>query len=417
MAPFLSMPFFLSLILFMLLATTSRAEFIIHSWEDRFPQSAFVLGLNSDYFVTVSNFSNNGSWVTPIGLTSYAKLQSDLNFGIKLTNRIGLYGRGSWSYINLISNSKGGTGFGLGDQTAGVTFRITGRSPDDPLSLDLQAQADVPMYSNSASSISLTPLLGDGSIDITGGIFATLSIIERKQYKFLTVAGAGFTYRTDGFSAAVPWSVFFKLIPQLDGLAADLGFAGMLSMKTDTSFSRSNLVSGGSFITGAIDPSVLQLIVKPSFKFNPEMKLNLNGKVTLWGQNVPTGYSLALGLEVLLGTVPEGHIEKKLRANKPLETDPTGNDHPTFTTYSMDANIVKANNRLNLVKINKGSQDGIETGQVFDIFNIKVSNQGGEAIARARVNGVKLEEAALEITEFYKEVPIEEGYVAKRLIQ
>jgi hypothetical protein len=405
----------------LLVATNSRADFIIHSWENRFPKSSFGMNINSDYFYTSTNFNNNGTVNTPSGLTSYARLQTDLNVDFKITEQLGIFGRASWQYINLISDAKGGTGFGFGDQTAGITFRILGADPDAPLTIDLQGQADIPGYNNSTSFANLTPYLGDGSLDLTGGIFGGATLLEGKRYKMQALMGAGYTYRSDGFSAAIPWSAFLKFVPQLYGFTADVGATGILSLQTDYSLSysspHSNLVSGGSYITGAVDPSLIQLSVKPGYKFSSDTQLDLIGRLNLWGQNTPAGYSLAFKFQFLFGRIQESHFEKHLRILTPLETDSTGNDHPSFTTYSMDANIVKTNGRLNLVKINKGSQDGIDKGQIFDIFNTKVSTPAGEAIARAQVTSVKSEEAALEILEFYKEVPIEEGFIAKRLIQ
>ncbi|MEO5968445.1 MAG: hypothetical protein ABIQ95_00840 [Bdellovibrionia bacterium] len=399
----------------------SRAEFIVHSWEDRFPQSSFGMNLNSNYLFTSSNFDSGGNIIFPSGLSSYAKLQTDLNLDFRVNDRLGVFGRSSWQYVNLISDSKGGTGFGFGDQTAGLVFRILGIGPDASLSIDLQGQVDIPGYSNLTSFANATPYMGDGSIDFAGGIFMGVPLFENRKYKLQTVFGAGYIHRTEGFSAALPWSAFLKLVPQLSGFTAEAGANGILSLQTDYSLSystpHSNLVSGGSYITGAVAPSLIQASIKSGYRFTEESQVDLIGKLNIWGQNVPTGYSVSLRLQYLFGKLKEGHIEKQLRSQAPTEQDPTGNDHPTFTTYSMDANIVKTNDRLNLVKINKGSQDGIDKGQIFDIFNIKVSSQVGEAIARAQVTSVKVEEAALEIIEFYKEVSIEEGFIAKRLIQ
>ena len=379
------------------------------------------MNLKTHYFVTSSNFDHTGSTVAPVELTSYAKLQTDLNFDFTIIDRLGFFGRGTWQYINLKSTINAGTAFGFGDQTAGLVLRIIGISPDAPFTLDLQGQVDVPGYSNSTSLANSTPYMGDGSIDLTSGIFTQVTLKEGRSYKFQTLLGAGYTYRSDGYSAALPWSVFLKLIPQLNGLTLDAGVTGTLSMRTDMSPSystpHSNLISGGSFITGAVDPSILQFSIQPGYRFAPELELDAFGTLSLWGQNVPASFSLACRLQILFGKVKEGRIEKHLRAVPPSEPDPTGDEHPQFTTYSLDASIVNKNDRMNLVKINKGSQDGIVPGQIFDIFNVKVSSENGEAIARGEVISVKAEEAALEVTEFYKEAPIEEGFIAKRLIQ
>ena len=408
------------LVQFFLLTTNAHAEFFVHSWEDRFPKSSITAGLDSSYFYTNSNFSNTGSVISPPGLTSYAKLEMDLNVNVKVTDSLSTFGRLSWSYINTQSSSNGGTGFGLGDQTLGLVFRILGTNPDDSFVIDLQAQVDLPAYSNATSLTNGTPYLGDGSMDATGGIFSTLIIKEGKKFRLEALLGAGYTYRSDGFSSAIPWSGHLRLSPQREGLGVDLLLDGFLSMQNDTSFNygtaHANLVSGGGYITGAIDPTLIQVGVKSSYGFPSGTQLSVAGKFNLTGQNVPAGYLLAGGVEIPFGKTKRSHIEKQIRSLTPVEPDPATNSQPTFNTYSMTGKIVKTNNRLNLVKINKGSQDGIEAGQIFDIFNIKLTTQDGEVIARAQVTQMKVDEAVLEVTEFYKEMPIEEGFIVKRLI-
>ena len=83
--------------------------------------------------------------------------------------------------------------------------------------------------------------------------------------------------------------------------------------------------------------------------------------------------------------------------------------------YSLEATVTKANDRLNLVKIDKGSIDGVEKGQVFDIFSVRSDGRAAEAVARAQVTSVKSDEAALTIIEYFKEKNINEGFIAKRL--
>ena len=59
----------------------------------------------------------------------------------------------------------------------------------------------------------------------------------------------------------------------------------------------------------------------------------------------------------------------------------------------------------------------MNVGQLFDIFSVKPNGQIGDAVARAKVTSVKNDEAALTITEYFKEVLINEGFIAKRLVQ
>ena len=59
----------------------------------------------------------------------------------------------------------------------------------------------------------------------------------------------------------------------------------------------------------------------------------------------------------------------------------------------------------------------MEKGQVFDIFHGPPDGRAVEAVARAQVTSVKSDEAALTIIEYFKEQNINEGFIAKRLLQ
>ncbi len=84
--------------------------------------------------------------------------------------------------------------------------------------------------------------------------------------------------------------------------------------------------------------------------------------------------------------------------------------------FLLESRVLAANDRLNLVKIDKGSQDGIEMGQIFDIFSLPArdENPGSDPIARGEVLSVKNDRAVLEIKEYYDNLWIDEGFIAKR---
>jgi hypothetical protein len=88
-----------------------------------------------------------------------------------------------------------------------------------------------------------------------------------------------------------------------------------------------------------------------------------------------------------------------------------------FQNYSLDAKVLRSNDRLNLVKIDKGTNEGVDVGQIFDVFSVQADGTVGDAVARCEVANVKADQAALSVTEYYKEIWIDEGFVAKRLIQ
>ncbi|HUP55858.1 MAG TPA: hypothetical protein VM598_00285, partial [Bdellovibrionota bacterium] len=88
-----------------------------------------------------------------------------------------------------------------------------------------------------------------------------------------------------------------------------------------------------------------------------------------------------------------------------------------FVNYSIEGRVMRVSDRRGQIRIDRGSQDGVEVGQVFDIFVTKPDGTTGEGVARCKVSSVKPEESTLSIVEYFREIWIDEGFVARRLIQ
>jgi hypothetical protein len=406
------------------MTSPSQADFFLHSWDNHHEKkSSWNLGFNVAYYSTSTNFDPTGVLNSYSTLRNYTRIQTDLNLSYGISDQLTAFGRTSWAYINQNSDLRPGTAFGFADQTVGLNFRIFhSKSPTDPprfvpFALDLQVQMDFPAYATVNSEANLTPYLGDGTTDVTGGFLATVPIHRGKMETFSLVAGGGYTYRTLGFSSAIPWSAVLRYDPSFnEGFFANLGGMGIMSLNTDpsgvlTSVPRSSAGAGGSFYIGAVDPSLVQIRGQGGYKLTHRTEFSLSVMQTVWGQSAPNGISIFLCFQTRFGSV--------YREHNPLLMSPNsyGHSNSGFLNYSLESKVLKSNDRLNLVKIDKGSQDGVETGQVFDIFAVKKDGLGGEAVARGRVSNVKLNEAAIEITEFFKEIWIDEGFSAKRLIQ
>ncbi|MGC4121511.1 MAG: hypothetical protein QM765_44435 [Myxococcales bacterium] len=70
---------------------------------------------------------------------------------------------------------------------------------------------------------------------------------------------------------------------------------------------------------------------------------------------------------------------------------------------------------MNLVKLNKGSKDGVAAEQEFDLFSMAPDGSPLAPVARAKVISVTEDEAALQITQYFKQVWIDEGFPARRV--
>lgn len=402
----------------LLFSSLAQADFIVHRWENQQePFTYFRSKLEGNYFGSTSNFDASGnSAASP----AYSRIVGDLTLATGLFESVTLYGRLSWLSNTQNSATRPGSVFGLGDQTVGLNFRVLNFEHGLTLHrkiihIDLQFQSDFAAYNNATSDANnpRTPYLGDGSVDWTAGVFMTAPFHAEKEDGYELRFGAGYTARNLGFSSALPFNISLSYSDADEGFTGALGGAGFLSLKNDTHTPqvRSSEGSGDSFITGGTNASWLQLYAKVGYQFVPGTELVLNASYALWGQLAPSGFMIGLGFQKRFGS----GTSKPIPA---LQNEAEyGKGNRGFVNYSLDAKVVKSHDRLNLLKLDKGDQEGVEVGQIFDIFMVRQDGSIGGAVARAEVTSVKLEEAALEITEYYKDVPIDEGFIAKRLVQ
>ena len=285
-------------------------------------------------------------------------------------------------------------------------------SPKLTPAIDLQAQVDFPGYSNAIASSTQTPSLGDGTVDFTGGLFLNLPFYAAKTYLLSAILGGGYTYRSQGYSSALPWSAILMYAPYREGFFVSLGSLGMVSLLTDPNavIGRSSAGSGGSYITGDVNPTLVQFRGQAGYKPSWKTEISVSVTQSIWGQDAPNGLNVVLGFQAHIG-------HDKTLSPAELSPESYGESNKGFLSYSMEAKVLKSNDRMNLVKIDKGSQDGVEVGQIFDIFRLNNDGSPGSAIARGKVSSVKANESALEVEEYYKQTWIEEGFTARRLIE
>jgi hypothetical protein len=395
----------------------ARADFYLHHWENRYENPARTISLGADlaFYSTQSNFDANGTAVVPSGLSAYHRFQADLNACFGLTDRINLFGRLSWARVQVDHASRGGVSYGLTDQTVGASVRALEIGSNGG-ALDLQLQGDFPAYSNASSEARLLPYLGDQSTDVTAGAFATVPALVFASSRVLLVGGAGYTFRSAQFSSAVPWSVTAWYLPDSTGLFASVSGLGAYSLSTDPrgdvpAAPNASLGTGNSFASNAVDPSLASVRGQLGYRHSEETGITLSAERAVWGYNAPSGFQVALGLQ--------HRISRAAGARDSSRLTPTqyGKSNRGFLNYGIEATVLKANDRLNLVRIDKGSAEGIEAGQLFDLFSVKPDGSPLEAVARARVTSVKQGEAALGILEYFREVLVDEGFKAKQVLK
>jgi hypothetical protein len=412
-----------------LFSTSARADFFIHSWDDhRTAPQQFDLGADAIWYRTTSNFDSTGSTFSPTGLQAYDRYLLDLSVAYGITSQLSIYGRLELEISKVDSSSTvalTGSGYGPGDQTVGLNYRILEKPHS--VALDLQTQIDFPAYtvtavSTTANDPTLAPNLGDGSVDVTGGAFLTYILAEKATNSVKFVGGAGYTYRTSSFSAAVPWNAQIALQPRREGFVAQAGAFGIQSLNTDSHPNNSTLLNtssgslgtGGSYVTNAINPSHATLRGLVGWRTGDDFELTGTVAQSIWGHEAPNGLTLALGFQTHFGG------EKDTGPQDPAlqSTIKYGRANRGYVNYDgLEAKVLRANDRFQLIKIDKGLDNGVQMGDTFDIFMTNADGSVGSAVARGRVTSAKGNEAAIKIEEYFKEVWIEEGFTARRPIK
>ncbi|MGK5085157.1 hypothetical protein WDW37_17860 [Bdellovibrionota bacterium FG-1] len=400
----------------------AQADFYLHPFENQHENEHDLrLVFQPGFYQTSNNFDATGALQVPTGLNKYDRVQTDISASYGLIKRLSLFGRLSWARAQLDSalTDKAGTTFGFGDNQLGATFRIYDFKSDDKpngITIDLQAQADFPLYSNTNL---IGPSLGDGTFDTTGGIFLTVPIFRNNGSSLLVHGGGGFTYRSGNYSSAIPWSLKLAYVPIDSGFYFSGQTFGFQSLRNDP---RANTITnttptiqiapgaGGSFFAGGVNPSILTLRGELGYQFGSDVGANFFVAQSLWGQAAPNGFFGGLELKTHLGN--HQHLDDARLSPKDY-----GRSNQGFVNYGHEAKVTRVSDRLNSVKIDKGSQDGILMGEVFDVFLVKKDGNIGEAVARGKVTSVQPNESALTIDEYFKEIWIDEGFIAKHPVQ
>ncbi len=369
-------------------------------------------------FSTGSNFSDGGGLT---GLTSGAKISRtlfDLNLSYGLSDHLFVFGRASLVSTNQTgSTTARQSGFGLGDQLLGAAWRIL--SSESGLGLNLQAEARVPAYSNVTARDANRLYSGDGTVDLIAGAYLELPAGFIGWSDSYLEFGGAYAQRSAGFSSAIPLSILFRRDPAYGGLVLDAGLRAQLSLnsdvasqdaakRTDVLLDRTQGGLGSDLING-INPSWLAAHLRIGHNSGTGKTFYLSGDLPVTGSAVPSGLLISGGIVFDLhhpgGIDPTRDSTGSPRPRKP-RTPLKG-----FLSYDLEAKVSSYNDQLYLVKIDRGSSDSVEKGQLFDIFS------GKEAIVRAKVTQVRDEEAILTVVEYFQDQWIEAGFVARRLLK
>lgn len=362
------------------LPPSTQAHPLVQYWQNRSaPTEGLILEPQVGFYSTQTNFDSEGTAVAlPDGAT-VSRTYVDLNASYTFSNDWFVFGRASVTSNHLL-------GFGYVFPTSRQGLKIS-------LQQDIQLPGSDPQKS-------------DPSIDMTSGLFAEFPVSK----KGLSIeAGFGYTYRTQQYSAALPFSLFLKQEPKNEGWIFAGGVRGQFSLNTD---STSTVPQGKSFLINAVNPSWVVAQGKFGYQTSAAFAVYSLLAAPMMGTNAPSGIQATIGFRFGFkgDHSPKADTQKQV-TRRAVE----------FNQYDFESEISAVNDQLYLAKINRGFDDGIEKGQLFDIFEVEADTgaqrKSQNPVARAHVTHVKNDEAALTVLEYYRDQWIEQGFTAKRVVQ
>jgi hypothetical protein len=376
---------------------------------------------------TTENYDATGAKAAVPNLTSYKKTQLDLTVIYGLTSKLSLFGRLSMDSVSFAQTSFTGSGSGLSEQGLGGNYRIweKANAPGErPKSIDFQVTADIPLYDNTSSRASSPrqPIRGDGSFDFTHAVFGTLPLNQGLGQRLYLIGGLGYAIRGSGYSSAIPYQLQFVGLPEKNGILYRAGFHGFKSMASDangvTALSPQSQTSpgvvssqdaGGSFIADALNSSYLQFRATLGYQWGVGDQIFATYLMPMSGTSTAAIKGIILGAQFRFPASRESTTASATPTARGA-AKPAGK-----LAYDLQGHVKQANDRLNLIKIDKGESDGVEKGQVFDIYRTGSDGLAADLVARGVVTGVSANEAVVNLRQYKKEVWVQTGFIARRI--
>ena len=374
---------------------------------------------------TTENYDNTGAKTVVPGLNSYTKTQFDLTAIYGVTSKLSLFGRLSMASVSFETTSLTGSGSGLTEQGFGLNYRMwesAGSAGERPKSIDGQFSMDIPMYDNvtSRTSTPRQPLRGDGSLDLTAAAFGTFPMSQGAGQRLYLIAGLGYAIRGNGFSAAAPYQLQFVGIPERSGFLYRAGLHGFKSLKSDsaagTSLSPQSETSPGtvdaqdagrSLIVDALNSSYMQFRATLGYQWGVGDQVFATYLMPMSGTSTAAIKGFILGFQFRF---PGG------KDTSSSATTGTGATHTAGKlAYDLEGRVKQANDKLNLIKIDKGEVDGVQKGQVFDIYRTGPNGLAADLVARGVVTSVSATETIVNLRQYKKEVWVQTGFIARRI--
>ncbi len=373
---------------------------------------------------STENYDQTGAKSAVTNLNSYKKTQLDLTLIYGLTPKLSLFGRLSMASISFETTTLTGSGSGLTEQGLGMNYRLWEAASGPgarPKAIDGQFSVDIPLYDNvgSRSSTPRQPLRGDGSLDLTAGAFGTFPLNQGLGQRLYLIAGLGLTLRGSSYSKAIPYQIQIAGLPEKSGILYRAGFFGFKSMASDPATGTAispqaetgiagkpdSQDAGGSLIVDALNSSYMHLRATIGYQWGAGDQIFATYLMPMSGTSTAVVKGIIVGAQFRFPAGKESSAASQNSARPPAGK----------LAYDLEGRVKQANDKLNLIKIDKGEANGVQKGQIFDIYRTGPNGLAADLVARGVVTGVSSTESIVNLRQYKKEVWVQAGFIARRI--
>lgn len=221
--------------------------------------------------------------------------------------------------------------------------------------------------------------------------------------------GSGTKYRSFGFSNLYlaglsieykkPKNIFIKLASKYFDTAMEDQYSNQ-TLNNERSAQR----MGGSLLYNSINPTLLTSSVSAGYYLGDKSYISSEYSHNLWGKNTASGFNVSIGFGFYFGQ------DDRISSQPHKKVEP-------FRQYSTSATIIRINEKMNLITIDKGTSYGFKNGDVLHIFKVDSttdSSDYGNFITTARIIDVESSRSTLQIVDIYNLKQIKEGFVVRK---
>jgi hypothetical protein len=263
------------------------------------------------------------------------------------------------------------------------------------------------------------PPLGEQSND-----FTVMGRLVWYANEWLGLAGGGgYTHRTSGYRAGIPWSLRADLnFLQQKNFRFWLDFQSFEALKGAGNVlnpTQPDPLPGGSLLFKSEAPTVRSATLGLGYLLSKEWEIAAGALLTASGINTAKGFGGALGLAWRPYQMPELRYEEYRRNQlRKLEQEPMSYRRREVLRYGFQATVLRVSGSGNFFQIGFGKKDGVKAGDSFQVFAPDdFSGSERTPIALAVVKVSRAEDSFLRIEQRYeREIQVKPGFEARRVI-